>query len=161
RATATLLPSRTGLPRYTAIWSRPADRKPPTIIDPTDNLFIGSEGDYSGENYLADVQVDVQISRRVLPSGQPERRYAALGHPLADLNSTEVHGLDPRNHRAHCQDLIAQGYRPAALSVAALAADQPLVTASVWHRPIVPDAAKERLAKRQANAAAILLRMDQ
>jgi formylglycine-generating enzyme required for sulfatase activity len=36
-----------------------------------------------------------------------------------------------------------------------------LLTASVWQRPLVPDGAKERLAKRQANAAAALLRLGQ
>jgi hypothetical protein len=33
------------------------------------------------------------------------------------------------------------------------------VTASVWHRPLVPEEAKDRLARRQANAAVALLRL--
>ena len=37
--------------------------------------------------------------------------------------------------------------------------DSPLTT-SVWHRPLVPEEAKDRLAKRQANAAVALLRLE-
>jgi hypothetical protein len=33
------------------------------------------------------------------------------------------------------------------------------LTASVWHRPLVAEGAKDRLAKRQANAAVALLRL--
>ena len=36
-----------------------------------------------------------------------------------------------------------------------------VVTASVWHRPVVPEDDKERMAKRQANAAAVLLKMEE
>src|SRR5271165_3342927 len=36
--------------------------------------------------------------------------------------------------------------------------ESPLTT-SVWHRPLVPEEAKDRLARRQANAAVALLRL--
>src|SRR5690348_11721938 len=39
-----------------------------------------------------------------------------------------------------------------------MGAEAPLTT-SVWHRPLVPEDAKDRLAKRQANAAVALLRL--
>ena len=39
-----------------------------------------------------------------------------------------------------------------------IGAESPLTT-SVWHRPLVPEEAKDRLAKRQANAAVALLRL--
>src|SRR5205807_2087259 len=66
-----------------------------------------------------------------------------------------------------------QGYRPAALSVLAGGPAPPrpgggergrgegLVTASVWHRPTIAEDDKEKLAKRQANAAVVLLRLGQ
>ena len=38
-------------------------------------------------------------------------------------------------------------------------AESPLTT-SVWHRPLVPEEAKDRLARRQANAAVALLRLE-
>jgi formylglycine-generating enzyme required for sulfatase activity/tetratricopeptide (TPR) repeat protein len=90
-----------------------------------------------------------------------ERRYTAVWHPSKTLTSVEVHGLDPGKHLARCRELMVQGYRPAALSVDDVGAEQALVTASVWQRPLVPEETKEGLAKRQANAAVTLLRLDQ
>src|SRR5579871_2090932 len=95
----------------------------------------------------------------LLQAGNAERNYAAIWHPLARLESTELHGQDPKEHLARCKDLAAQGYRPAAVSVTQIRASQPLVTASVWHRPVVPEAEKEQLAKRQVNAAVALLKL--
>ena len=39
------------------------------------------------------------------------------------------------------------------------ASGNPSLSTSVWHRPLVPEEAKDRLAKRQANAAVALLRL--
>jgi serine/threonine protein kinase/formylglycine-generating enzyme required for sulfatase activity len=103
----------------------------------------------------------------LLQGGKVERHYAAVWHPVAGWTSTEVHGLDPVAHLARCRELTAQGYRPASFSVAAFpnlpasaGASPVLVTASVWHRPVVPDEVKEKLAKRQAIAAVALLGME-
>jgi formylglycine-generating enzyme required for sulfatase activity/tRNA A-37 threonylcarbamoyl transferase component Bud32 len=95
----------------------------------------------------------------VLGPGHLERRYAAVWHESAALVSAESHGLDPAQHLARCRELAAQGYRPAALSVAGLGEGNALVTASVWHRPVVADAAKDALTKRQAQAAVALLQL--
>jgi formylglycine-generating enzyme required for sulfatase activity len=110
---------------------------------------------------------DYPAFRAWLRAANVHRHYAAVWHPLADLTSFEVHGLDPAAHLARCRQLIAQGYRPTALSVASMPASggrqppvsEPLVTASVWHRPVVAEDDKERLAKRQANAAVAMLKM--
>ena len=45
------------------------------------------------------------------------------------------------------------------LSVVRTSPDRPPVTASVWHRPVVSEEAKDRLAERQARAAIALIRM--
>jgi hypothetical protein len=106
----------------------------------------------------------------ILKPGSLERRYTAAWHPVAGHTSTEIHGLDPVAHLARCQELIAQGYRPVSWSAAFLPPSPPaggegrgegVFTASVWHRPVVPDDEKEKLAKRQANAAVALLKMNQ
>ena len=55
----------------------------------------------------------------------------------------------------------AQGYRLVSLSVARTSPDGPPVTASVWHRPVVSEEAKDRLAERQARAAVALVRLGQ
>jgi serine/threonine protein kinase/formylglycine-generating enzyme required for sulfatase activity len=73
----------------------------------------------------------------------------------------ESHGLSVEAHRARCRELMADGYRPAALSVANLAATESTVAASVWQRPLVAEEKKDDLAARKANAAVALLRLDQ
>jgi serine/threonine protein kinase/formylglycine-generating enzyme required for sulfatase activity len=158
RATTSVLPSETGRRTYTVIWSKPTSRKPWKFGDSSATVFEGNEGDYSGENFLADVQVDVQVSRE---AGRSARHYAAVWHPLAGRTSTEVHGLDPLQQVARAKGLIAQGYRPVSWSVTEAQPGHPLATASVWHRPVVPEEEKEHLARRQANAAVALLKMGQ
>jgi hypothetical protein len=69
--------------------------------------------------------------------------------------------LEPAAHLRHCRGLIARGYRPLSLSVGRVADDGPLVTASVWHRPLVPEADKDALARRRARAAVALARLGQ
>ncbi len=137
-------------------------------------LFLGIEPDYSGENFLGDLQMDVQVSKAApLPtteqrftqqSAEAVKRlqplYAAVWHSTYTLfTSTEVHGLDSAAHLVRCRALVAQGYRPACVSVAEIQAGQ-LVAASVWHRPVVSESDREKLAKRQASAAVALVRMD-
>jgi formylglycine-generating enzyme required for sulfatase activity len=91
--------------------------------------------------------------------------YSLAWFASADFASEEVHGLDPTHHLARCRELARQGYRPAALSLADFGKDagsrEPahLVAASVWHRPVVPETARETLARRQARAAVTLLRL--
>jgi formylglycine-generating enzyme required for sulfatase activity len=87
----------------------------------------------------------------------PEHRYASCWRADAAFEQVAAYGLDPATHLARCRDWVRQGYRPAALTVAGPG----LVAASVWHRPVVAEEEKERLAKRQANAAVALLRLGQ
>src|SRR5205085_2908154 len=49
------------------------------------------------------------------------------------------------------------GYRPAAVAVLSSGPDQPPATASVWHRPVVPEWPKDNLAIRQTRSAVALL----
>ena len=91
-----------------------------------------------------------------------DRRYSAVWHKsVRDREGQELHGLAPGPHLRRCRELAAQGYRPAAISVASIAQDQPLVAASVWHRPVIPEDARDTLARRQANAALVLLDLGQ
>src|SRR5262249_16209601 len=113
----------------------------------------------SGETFRGNLQVDVQVSEAgPTPSTNPDRHYTTIYHENLVCTSTEIHGFDPVEHLARCRPLIAQGYRAASMSVAEMGNGQ-LVSASVWHRAVVPEDAKEKLAKRQANAAAVLLKM--
>ena len=95
----------------------------------------------------------------ILKTARLERRYTAVWHSSPSFVATEVHGLDRGAHLVRCRTLIAEGYRPTSISVAEIGSGQ-VVATSVWRRPVVPEDDKEKLAKRQANAAAALLRME-
>jgi serine/threonine protein kinase/formylglycine-generating enzyme required for sulfatase activity len=87
--------------------------------------------------------------------------YSAVWQSSSEWVSAESHGLEPDRHLARCDELAAQGYRPATISLVDLGEGKPQVTASTWHRPVVPEADKEALAKRQAQAAITLLQLGQ
>jgi formylglycine-generating enzyme required for sulfatase activity len=100
----------------------------------------------------------------------PERRYAGCFLSQNNFSHVTRLGLTPKEQVRRCRDLLDQGFRPAALSVAVFPAprgrhraapDRVPFSACVWHRPCIPDRAKERLAKRRANAAVALLRLGQ
>jgi formylglycine-generating enzyme required for sulfatase activity len=88
-----------------------------------------------------------------------DRRYFAVWGSDANLEGVPLCGMNPDAHLRKCQELIDKGYRPVSLSVSRTLTEGPLVTASVWHRPMVKEAAKDELSKRQARAAVTLLRM--
>ena len=119
----------------------------------------------AGYSNFANMQTDYSFDsiRRnpgfieVLGRGHLERQYAAVWHGSATRESAESHGLGTAEHLGRCRELAAEGYRPAALSVAVAAEGRPPVTASMWQRPVVPEADRGTLAKRQATAAAALL----
>jgi serine/threonine protein kinase/formylglycine-generating enzyme required for sulfatase activity len=90
------------------------------------------------------------------------RRYNAVWHAgAADHVWQACHGLAPAAHLERCRELAARGYRPAALAVACTTDGGQPVTASLWHRPVVPEGAADALARRQSNAALALLRLSQ
>ena len=95
----------------------------------------------------------------IMKAGHPDRRYAAVWSSDASFEAIPIYGLDPAAHLQKCRELIAQGYRPVSWSVARTTPEGPLVTASVWHRPVVTEEIKDRLAERQARAAVALVRM--
>ena len=125
---------------------------------------IASGGD-NYEHMQRDADLDPLRSHpgfaELMSAGKLDRRYVAVWNVNTAFESTELRGLAPDEQRQRCRELVTAGYRPAVMSVAMTNVGSSLVTASVWHRPLVPDAAKETLAKLQANAAVALLRMDQ
>jgi formylglycine-generating enzyme required for sulfatase activity len=88
-----------------------------------------------------------------------DRWYAGVWHASAVKDVVRLHGLGLAEHLGRCRQLAARGYRPAALTAAVLTEGKPVVAASVWHRPVVPEGAKDALAGRQANAGVTLLHL--
>jgi formylglycine-generating enzyme required for sulfatase activity len=137
---------------------------------------------YPSRQYVADAQAELlgwlsgapwmglYLRHDNPPVPHPERRYAGCLQSSAAFDHVALLGLSLEEQVRRGRELAAQGYRPAALSVAASGplagpfsskpASEPLA-ATVWHRPLVPDEAKERLARRKASAAVALLRLGQ
>ena len=95
----------------------------------------------------------------IMKAGHPDRRYAAVWSSDASFEAIPIYGLDPAAHLRKCRELNAQGYRPVSWSASQTATEGPLMTASVWHRPVITEETRDQLAQRQARAAVALLRM--
>ena len=105
-------------------------------------------------------QLEHPKSGELIQGGKLHHRYFGVWRPCSSLDSVELHGLSPEQQLSRCRELLSKGYHPTSISVAETTNTQPPVTASVWHRPVVADEEKEKLAKRQASAAAALFRME-
>jgi serine/threonine protein kinase/formylglycine-generating enzyme required for sulfatase activity len=88
-----------------------------------------------------------------------DRSYAAVWAGDFRFEASPILGLDPTAHLKRCRELVAQGYRMVALTAARTSAEGPPITASVWHRPVIAEETRDRLAERQARAAVALVRM--
>jgi formylglycine-generating enzyme required for sulfatase activity/predicted transcriptional regulator len=115
------------------------------------------------------MQEDVDLdSLRNLPAfadimkpGHLDRSYAAVWRGDFRFEASPIFGLDPTAHLQRCRELASQDYHMVSLSVAQISSDTPPITASVWHRPVITEETRDRLAERQARAAIALLRMGQ
>ena len=86
-------------------------------------------------------------------------RYGAVWNDSSKVESRAVHGLSVGEHLNQARELSEKGYRIASLGVASVSGD--MIVGAVWHRPVVHDDVKERLARRQANAALALMLLGQ
>jgi formylglycine-generating enzyme required for sulfatase activity/tetratricopeptide (TPR) repeat protein len=102
---------------------------------------------------------DLPAFAELMKAGRLDRGYTAVWSAGPRFEAIPTYGIDPMAQLRESQTLIAQGYRPVAMSVSRTAPQTALVTAAVWHRPVVPEDAKDRLAERQARAAIALVRL--
>ena len=142
------LRSPDGRLRYSGVWGK--SPSPGVVTAGYRDLFAGS---YAEHQALLSDQVLVDVSV------YPDRRYAGIWSTEARFEAATLDGLDPAEHLRRGRELAARGYRPVAWSVSRTAPEGPPVSASVWHRPLVPAEAKDRLAQRQARAAVALVRL--
>jgi formylglycine-generating enzyme required for sulfatase activity len=121
----------------------------------------------SGYSNYSRMQEDVDLDPirgrpefgEIMKAGHVERAYAAIWSGDTRFEAIPVYGLDPAAQLKRCRDLAEQGYRMVSLSVGRTSPEGPVVTASVWHRPVITEQAKDQLAERQARAAIALVRM--
>jgi serine/threonine protein kinase/formylglycine-generating enzyme required for sulfatase activity len=179
-----------GQARHSGIWWKTAQASEETshaLTEETAPALAVRQADYESRLTPSNCQTDVRLAANpqrlalwntvptgdwssmpwvallLAVSGDPVQPldYSAAWQARADLVSEESHGLDPAQHFQRCREWAAQGYRPVSLAVLGLAEGLPLRTASVWHQPVVPEADKDVLALRQAQAAVALLRLGQ
>ena len=112
-----------------------------------------------GEDSDLDPIRDDPAFAEIMQAGHPDRRLAAVWTSDASFEATSIYGLDPAAHLRKCRELNAQGYRPVSWSASQTATEGPLVTASVWHRPVITEETRDQLAERQARAGVALVRM--
>jgi formylglycine-generating enzyme required for sulfatase activity len=113
------------------------------------------------------------LSDRHRDQGPPEVTFAAVWRCSGERVSKAVSGLDPAAQRGRWRELVQRGYRPAAVTAvapwpqrSALASPRArsearmlVATGTVWHLPVIPEASKDALARRQAQAAVALLQL--
>ena len=102
---------------------------------------------------------EIPAFAEIMKVGHLNRSCAAVWTGDDRFEASPLFGLDPTAQLQRCRELVAQGYRMVALSVARTSPEGPPITASVWHRPVITEETRDQLAKRQARAAVTLLRM--
>ncbi len=97
----------------------------------------------------------------MMKDGHPDRRYTAAWSSAVNVEAEINTGLSPADQRDRSRKLINDGYRPVSWSVARTTLEGPLVSASVWHRPLISQEKMDELAERQARAFVAMVRMGQ
>jgi formylglycine-generating enzyme required for sulfatase activity len=154
---------RDGEVRYSSVWSLgdPVVRYVPDM----------DEASYLNGSFDHGLPVDVSLTTKDAPVRRADRHYAGRFAGDGRYEHACVQGVAPAEHLGRCRELARQGYRPVAIGAAASSWPQTiskssgkpiesgLIAASIWHRPVVADEAKQRLARRQANAAVVRFRL--
>jgi serine/threonine protein kinase/formylglycine-generating enzyme required for sulfatase activity len=99
------------------------------------------------------------VDASVDPQTASEPHFSAVGKMDLSFTSVAVCSKDEATQLKECRALMAGGYRPASMSVGLDKANRPAIV-SVWQRPLVVNETKLQWARRQANAAVALLKMD-
>jgi serine/threonine protein kinase/formylglycine-generating enzyme required for sulfatase activity len=145
-----------GTPHGASLWTRRKDQQKSTT-----RLFH----DLS-EQFREDDCPGLLLTDARLTWSEDEGRHSpvlvttALWNVSTRFESRVLHGLSLTEQRLRGAQLAADGFRPVAISAVGGPDDGLPLAATVWHRPLVPEEVKDRLARRQANAAAALLRLD-
>ncbi len=93
-------------------------------------------------------QASYQTLRSAAP---PQVVYGGVRCISRNFESTGIRNVSGGEHLARARELSAAGYRPFAIGLTT--AGTQAIAASVWHRPMIRETDKERLAVRRANAA--------
>ena len=95
----------------------------------------------------------------LMSEGHPDRRYAAVRSSDVRFEAIAIFGLEPAAHVLKGRELMASDFRPISWSITRTPVAGSLVSASVWHRPVMDERVKDHLAERQSRAAIALGRL--
>ena len=141
-------------------------RDPPRFRDTwhtTNWEAVEEEVDRSAD--LALMPIDLRFSRRGLLE---DITCASTWWSGVSFESRVLHDLSPKDHLTACETMATDGFRPMGIAVAEVPipgagapvqSRPPIVTASIWRRPLVAEGDKDHLARRQANAAIALFQL--
>jgi len=141
-----------GMDRYSSVRWR-------TVANPQcHDSWNDSQFDYDSRVLEGWHQTDVRMNASDEFEEQ-DLSYAAVWCNGGTMESETLTRIDHHEHLDRCQDLLDRDFRPVSISLVLDEQTDDLVAASVWHRPIVSDDAKDKLASRQANAVIALMRL--
>jgi serine/threonine protein kinase/formylglycine-generating enzyme required for sulfatase activity len=168
-ATVQVLCATDGMHRFCGVWQKLGESDLPPSLEDFDETKLAGELAPHADYTLTDLSVaatvpplntkELAASDVNMKGGRPERRYAAVWTSGSRHDVATSHGLDPAAHLQRCRDFRSQGYRIRSVSLVRTGPEEPLVTASVWHRPLVSEDVKDQLAMRQGRAAIALIRL--
>ena len=149
-----------GVVRYSMVWSK----RSPGAFAPAEHRRAATPGSPVHWNItwgrtLPVLTARVQDTSRLLVD-LDSVSGSAIWDTEPGRQGEAVLGLAPADHLARCRDLAARGWRPVVVSTT-MPPNGGSTVASVWHRPLPSRPQEERLAQKQAQAAATLLHLGQ
>ncbi len=138
-----------------SIWTRQRGRTRTTT-----RAFHGPVAQFRADGCPGFLATDIDLARGQAADGDGPL-LSALWNISTEYESTIVLADSPSEQLERGLALADAGFRPSGSSVAPHDEDSAsTATASLWIRPLIPEEAKDHLAKRQANAAVALLRLN-
>ncbi len=147
---------RAGRGHACSIWTRQEG-----LTRTTTRVFRGPADEFRDDDCPGLLMTDVGLARGTGRSAEAGPVLTAVWNISRDRESKVIRAVSPAEQLERGRTLAGEGFRPAVLSVATgRERSVPHASVSVWTRPIVPEEARDHLARRQANAAVALLRLD-
>ena len=156
--TANVVLDDQGQPCGSSLWTRRKYHKKSTT-----RLFHDLAANFREDDCPGLLLTDAQLSWSAVEKDSKSDSIlltTAVWNVSTRFESKALHAMSITEQILSAHQLTADGFRPVAISAAPGPEGGPPVTTSVWHRPLVSEETKDRLAKRQANAAVALLKLD-
>ena len=138
--------------RHTQIWLKPG---------PARAFFQRGNADIKAIRRLSEAAGRLPIDASVYPRMPATASFTGVWHHELEQEARILCEKSPQQHAEQFPGLIAQGFRPASISLAHIEPGQPPMAVSIWHRPLEKAEARQRQARAKANLAIALLSLGQ